>query len=154
MPKRAAVLLLAVSAFMLFGEAPLPGSGQALSPGAEAVKLVSALKADSFQAAARLADKLLADPARIIPRGIRGAGGEQTVNMVNGIAISLGPLAFEQQTICEFPMDTLNAIGGRYLAGLLGNPLLWLYRVHMDFKNGRLILEERPKAPVGPEAAR
>lgn len=86
------------------------------------------------------------DPARIVPRGIRGAGGEQTVNMVDGIVISLGSLAFEQQTICEFPMDTLNSIGGRYLAGLLGNPLLWPYRVHMDFKNGRLILEERPKA--------
>jgi len=87
------------------------------------------------------------DPARIVPRGIRGAGGEQTVNMVDGIRISLGPLAFDGQTICEFPMDTLNMMGGRYLAGLVGNPLLWPYRVHMDFKNGRLILEKR-KAPA------
>jgi hypothetical protein len=39
-------------------------------------------------------------------------------------------------------METLNSIPGRYTAGLLGNPLLWPYRVHMDFKNGRLILEK------------
>ena len=90
------------------------------------------------------------DPARIVPRGIRGAGGEQTVNMVDGIRISLGPLAFDGQTICEFPMDTLNMMGGRYLAGLVGNPLLWPYRVHMDFKNGRLILEERPLEKARP----
>ena len=35
-------------------------------------------------------------------------------------------------------MEELNAIGGRYLAGLLGNPVLWPYRVHMDFRGGRL----------------
>jgi hypothetical protein len=40
-------------------------------------------------------------------------------------------------------MEELNAIGGRYLAGLLGNPVLWPYRVHMDFRRGRLILEKR-----------
>jgi hypothetical protein len=42
-------------------------------------------------------------------------------------------------------METLNMIPGRYTAGLLGNPLLWPYRVHMDFKNGRLILEKYSK---------
>jgi hypothetical protein len=40
-------------------------------------------------------------------------------------------------------MEELNRIGGRYQAGLLGNPLLWPYRVHMDFRRGRLILEKR-----------
>ena len=59
------------------------------------------------------------------------------------MTIGLGPLVFEGQTVCEFPMEELNAIGGRYLAGLLGNPLLWPYRVHMDFRAGRLILEKR-----------
>lgn len=31
-------------------------------------------------------------------------------------------------------------------AGLLGNPLLWLYRVHMDFRAGRLIMERYPRS--------
>ncbi len=84
------------------------------------------------------------DPARIVSAGIQGAGGAQQVNQVNGLSISLGPLVFEGQTVYEFPMETLNEIGGRYLAGLLGNPLLWPYRVHMDFRAGRLILEKRP----------
>jgi hypothetical protein len=43
-------------------------------------------------------------------------------------------------------MEVLNSITGRYAAGLLGNPLLWPYRVHMDFRAGRLILEKFPKA--------
>ena len=86
------------------------------------------------------------DPARIVPWGIRGAQGAQSVNMVNGLTIDLGPLAFEGQQVCEFPMEELNDIGGRYAAGLVGNPLLWPYRVHMDFRNGRLILEKYPKS--------
>jgi hypothetical protein len=83
------------------------------------------------------------DPARIVRSGIRGAGGPQEVNRIDGLKIALGPLVFDNQTLHEFRMDTLNAIGGRYLAGLLGNPLLWPYRVHMDFRKGRLILEKR-----------
>ena len=82
------------------------------------------------------------DPARIVQGGIRGAGGPQSVNRVEGLAVRLGPLAFGGLQFNEFSMETLNMIPGRYTAGLLGNPLLWPYRVHMDFKNGRLILEK------------
>ena len=82
------------------------------------------------------------DPARIVQGGIRGAGGPQTVNQVEGLAVRLGPLALGGLQFNEFSMETLNMIPGRYTAGLLGNPLLWPYRVHMDFKNGRLILEK------------
>jgi Aspartyl protease len=82
------------------------------------------------------------DPARVVLSGIQGAGGAQSVNRIDGLPIALGPLVFEGQTIHEFPMRELNAIGGRYLAGLIGNPLLWPYRVHMDFRRGRLILEK------------
>jgi hypothetical protein len=85
------------------------------------------------------------DPARIARRGIRGAGGDQWVNQVEALTVALGSLVFDDQQANEFPMDTLNTIGGRYTAGLLGNPVLWPYRVHLDFKNGRLILEERTK---------
>jgi hypothetical protein len=85
------------------------------------------------------------DPARIARRGIRGAGGDQWVNQVEALTVALGSLVFDDQQANEFPIDTLNTIGGRYAAGLLGNPILWPYRVHMDFKNGRLILEERTK---------
>ena len=84
------------------------------------------------------------DPSRIVRSAIRGAGGAQAVNRIEGLSIALGSLLFEGQTAHEFPMGELNMIGGRYAAGLLGNPLLWPYRVHMDFKNGRLILEKRP----------
>jgi hypothetical protein len=82
------------------------------------------------------------DPARIVRSGIQGAGGPQHVNRVDGMEIGMGPLVLNGQTVHEFPMETLNSIGGRYLAGLLGNPVLWPYRVHMDFKAGRLILEK------------
>jgi len=82
------------------------------------------------------------DPARIVRAGIRGAGGPQYVNQVEGLAVRLGPLLYGSLEFNEFPMEALNAIPGRYAAGLLGNPLLWPYRVHMDFKNGRLILEK------------
>jgi hypothetical protein len=84
------------------------------------------------------------DPVRIVRSGIQGATGAQDVNRVDGLTVALGPLVFEGQTVHEFPMGELNAIGGRYLAGLLGNPLLWPYRIHMDFRGGRLILEKRP----------
>jgi hypothetical protein len=82
------------------------------------------------------------DPARIVRGGIRGAGGSQSVNQVEGVSIAVDGLAFNGQ-ITEFPMAALNEIAGRYAAGLVGNHLLWPYRVHMDFKNGRLILERR-----------
>ncbi len=83
------------------------------------------------------------DPSRIIQGGIQGAGGPQQTVRVDNLPISLGPLAFTGQTVHEFDMSVLNSIGGRYTAGLLGHPVLWPYRVHMDFKNGRLILEKR-----------
>jgi hypothetical protein len=83
------------------------------------------------------------DPARIVRGGIRGAGGGQAVRRVDGVPIALGGLVFDGQQINEFPMAALHEIAGRYAAGLVGNPLLWPYRVHLDFKNGRLILERR-----------
>jgi tetratricopeptide (TPR) repeat protein len=83
------------------------------------------------------------EPARIVRSGIQGAQGAQYVNRVDGLPVALGPLVFEGQTLHEFPMGVLNEISGRYLAGLLGNPVLWPYRAHMDFRNGRLILEKR-----------
>jgi hypothetical protein len=86
------------------------------------------------------------DPARIVRSGIQGAGGPQYVNRVDGLPIRLGSLTFRDQTVHEFPMEELNSITGRYTAGLLGNPLLWPYRVHMDFRAGRLILEKYPKS--------
>lgn len=90
------------------------------------------------------------DPAQIVQGGIQGAQGPQQANRIGGLSMALGPLVFEGQTAHEFPMEELNVIGGRYLAGLLGNPVLWPYRVHMDFRGGRLILEKRPvKAPTG-----
>ncbi len=82
------------------------------------------------------------DPARIVRAGIQGAGGPQTVNQVDGLATRLGPLLYGSLEFNEYPMEALNAIPGRYTAGLLGNPLLWPYRVHMDFRNSRLILEK------------
>lgn len=82
------------------------------------------------------------DPSGIVPSNIRGAGGTQAVNRIDGLSVALGSLVFEGQTAHEFQMRELNMIGGRYAAGLLGNPLLWPYRVHMDFRAGRLILEK------------
>jgi hypothetical protein len=87
------------------------------------------------------------DPGRIVRTGIQGAGGAQYVNRIDGLAIALGPLLFKGQAMCEFPMRGLNEIGGRYAAGLIGNHLLWPYRVHMDFRAGRLILEKRAGTP-------
>jgi len=84
------------------------------------------------------------DPARIVRSGIQGAGGAQWVNRVDGLSIVLGSLVFNGQQVNEFSMDALNTIPGRYTAGLLGNPLLWPYRVHLDFRAGRLILERYP----------
>jgi len=43
------------------------------------------------------------------------------------------------QTVHEFSMEALNTITARYTAGLLGNPLLWPYRVHMNFRVGRKV---------------
>ena len=83
------------------------------------------------------------DPAKIRPSMIQGAGGAENVNQIDGLSIALGPLVLEGQTVHEFPMERLNAIGGRYLVGLVGNRLLWPYRAHMDFRAGRLILERR-----------
>jgi len=82
------------------------------------------------------------DPSRIIQAGIQGAGGAQNVRRVDGLSIALGSLVFEGQGVNEFPMGGLNEISGRYAAGLLGNPLLWPYRVHLDFRAGRLVLEK------------
>jgi hypothetical protein len=86
------------------------------------------------------------DPARIVQSGIRGAGGTQNVQRIDGLPIALGLLVFEGQQVNEFRMGGLNEISGRYAAGLLGNPLLWPYRVHLDFRAGRLILERYPRS--------
>ncbi len=86
------------------------------------------------------------DPARIVRSAIQGARGVQSINRIDGLTVGLGRLVFDRQTVCEFPMEELNAVGGRYTAGLLGNPLLWPYRVHLDFRTGRLILEKYPKS--------
>ena len=83
------------------------------------------------------------DPSRIVRSGIQGAQGPQYVNRVDGLSIAIGGLVFPEQRVHEFLMEELNVIGGHYMAGLLGNPLLWPYRVHMDFRGGRLILEKR-----------
>jgi len=83
------------------------------------------------------------DPARMTQSGIQGAGGAQQTIRVEGLSVTLGPLLIPNQAVHVFAMETLNEIGERYTAGLLGNPVLWSYRVHMDFKNGRLILEKR-----------
>lgn len=84
------------------------------------------------------------DPARIVQAGIRGAGGAENVQRVDGLPIALGSLVFEEGQVNVFRMGRLNEISGRYAAGLLGNPCLWPYRVHMDFRAGRLILERYP----------
>jgi hypothetical protein len=86
------------------------------------------------------------DPALIVQTAIRGAGGNQNVLRVDGLPITLGSLVFEGQQVNEFPMLGLNEISGRYAAGLLGNPLLWPYRVHMNFRDGRLVLERYPRS--------
>ena len=83
------------------------------------------------------------DPARIVRGGIRGAGGDQFVNQVDGLNVGLGAFVMDGLQANEFDMATLNEISGRYAAGLLGNPILWPYRVHLDFKNARLVLERR-----------
>ncbi len=85
-------------------------------------------------------------PGRIVQAGIQGAGGAQNVLRVDGIPVALGSLVFAGQQVNEFPMAGLNGISGRYAAGLLGNPLLWPFRVHMDFRAGRLILERFPRS--------
>ncbi len=86
------------------------------------------------------------DPARIVEAGIQGAGGAQNVHRIDGLPIALGSLVFEGQQVNVFRMGGLNEISGRYAAGLLGNPCLWPYRVHTDFRSGRLILERYPRS--------
>jgi hypothetical protein len=87
------------------------------------------------------------DPSRIVRSGIQGAQGAQYVNRIGGLRIALGPLVAPNETMHEFPMQALNGIPGRYTAGLLGNPLLWPYRVHMNFRAGRLVLERVAPSP-------
>ena len=82
----------------------------------------------------------------IVPSNIIGAQGTQQVTRIEGLSIALGSLVFDDQATHEFPMRSLNTIGSRYAAGLLGSPVLWPYRVHMDFRAGRLILEKYPDA--------
>lgn len=92
------------------------------------------------------------DPDRIVTSGIRGSQGAQETRRVSGLPVSLGPLEIAGQTVHEFPMDSLNMIRGRYTAGLLGNPVLWPYRVHLDFSAGRLILERYSASGAGATA--
>jgi len=85
------------------------------------------------------------DPSRIVPRRIAGLGGEQRADRIEGLSIALGPLDLPGQAVHLFSMKALNDIGDRYAAGLIGNPALRPYRVHMDFRGGRLILEKYPQ---------
>lgn len=111
-----------------------------------AVFILDSAAATNLADSAFFAEHLLTkiDPSRVVRGGIQGAGGAQSVRRVEGITIALGPLNFSGQQVNEFSMGALNAISGRYAAGLLGYPLLWPYRVHMDFRSGRLILERYP----------
>ena len=87
------------------------------------------------------------DPSRITPNRITGAQGAQNVNRIVDLSIRLGSLVFNKQEAQELSMDALNSITGRYTAGLLGNPLLWPYRTHFDFRAGKLILEKHREPP-------
>jgi hypothetical protein len=84
------------------------------------------------------------DASRVTTSGIRGAQGPQQTTRIDGVTVTLGPLALPGQGVHEFTMGMLNVIPGRYAAGLLGNPVLWPYRVHLNFRDGRLILERVP----------
>ncbi len=86
------------------------------------------------------------DASRVTTSGIRGAQGPQQTMRIDGVTVTLGPLALPGQGVHEFTMGMLNVIPGRYAAGLLGNPILWPYRVHLNFRAGRLVLE-RPSPP-------
>ena len=83
-------------------------------------------------------------PSRIVSSWIRGAQGAQRVRRAEGLPLRLGDFTFESQAVHIFPMAAINHAGGRYAAGLLGNPVLWPYRVHLDFGRSRLVLERRP----------
>jgi hypothetical protein len=85
-------------------------------------------------------------PSRIRRAGIQGAQRLQWVNRIDALSIGLGGLVGSGQGVHTFPMQALNEIAGRYAAGLLGNPILWPYRVHMDFRRGRLVIERRSHA--------
>jgi len=82
------------------------------------------------------------DPSMIVSRRIAGSQGEQQADRIEGLSIALGPLNLPDQAAHLFSMKALNGIGDRYTAGLIGNPALRPYRVHMDFRGGRLILEK------------
>jgi len=86
------------------------------------------------------------EPSRISRSGITGSQGAQWVNRIDGVSIGLGRLVSPGHGVHEFSMLALNQISGRYAAGLVGNPVLWPYRVHMDFRRGRLILERFPQS--------
>lgn len=92
-------------------------------------------------------------PGQITSSTITGSQGAHETRRIQGLTVSLGPLILPEQSAHEFKMDALNAIPGRYTAGLLGNPILWPYRVHMDFDAGRLILE-KPTSQAGDGARR
>jgi len=86
--------------------------------------------------------KAAIDPDRIAPRTIIGTQGIQRMNRIDDLWIKLGPFAFGRQSVSEFSMDAMNSAMDIYAAGLLGNQVLWPYRVHFDFRAGRLILEK------------
>jgi len=86
------------------------------------------------------------EPDQITPSGIQGALGPQKVNRISDLSIKLGSSTFSHQVAHEFSFAAMSAITGRYAAGLLGNPILWPYRVHFNFRAGKLILEKPPQS--------
>ncbi|NTU51373.1 MAG: tetratricopeptide repeat protein [Candidatus Aminicenantes bacterium] len=88
MPKRAVLPVLFLSGLFFFGQAAHPKGGQVLTPAAKAAELVSFLRDDSFRAAAKLADRLLADQALDV----------ETM-AVCGLAVLLGGRIDEAETI-------------------------------------------------------
>jgi len=72
---------------------------------------------------------------------IQGLGGAEETLSVPSATLRIGAGKLEDVRVLVMDMDRMTRPARKYAAGVLGNNVLWGYRIHLDYAGSELILE-------------
>lgn len=81
------------------------------------------------------------DPNALTSIGVRGIGGTTETMMIPSARVTLGGADVEGVRLVVYDMEPMTRLVRRYAAGIIGAPILWRYRVHLNFSEPAMVLE-------------
>jgi hypothetical protein len=81
------------------------------------------------------------DPNAMTRIGVRGIGGTAQSMMLPSARVALGGVEVEGVRLVVYDMEPMTHLVRRYAAGIIGAPILWRHRVHLDFSEPSMVLE-------------